>query len=272
VISEDEFLKMIESSQQSDTQSNMTFRDEKCKNKNADIPVSSSGLGDTMTTASVRALSSVGFKTSTMATSSSSSSAKSYSQTQTNRDTISDEDSMWVDKYKPKNLTEIIGSQETVRKLCDWLTHWDAAHVSKTMKIPYTKENPGAKAVLLSGPPGIGKTTMATLIGKHYGYEIFELNASDTRNKKSITEALTDVLQSQSISLGTSIKPTGGLSSKRLVIMDEVDGMGGSDRGGIQELIKVLKTSKNPIICICNDRMCPKVRSLANHCYDLLSR
>lgn len=46
---------------------------------------------------------------------------------------------------------------------------------------------------------------------------------------------------------------TGGLR-KRLIIMDEVDGMGGGDRGGIPELIKIIKTTKNPIICICNDR------------------
>ena len=48
--------------------------------------------------------------------------------------------------------------------------------------------------------------------------------------------------------------------------------MGGSDRGGIAELIKLIKTSKTPIICICNDRQCPKIRSLANHCYDLRVR
>lgn len=42
-----------------------------------------------------------------------------------------------------------------------------------------------------------------------------------------------------------------------------------SDRGGIQELIKVIKSSKTPIICICNDRQSTKIRSLANSCYDL---
>ena len=36
--------------------------------------------------------------------------------------------------------------------------------------------------------------------------------------------------------------------------MDEVDGMGGSDRGGMGELVKIIKLSKCPIICICNDR------------------
>ena len=44
--------------------------------------------------------------------------------------------------------------------------------------------------------------------------------------------------------------------------MDEVDGMGAGDRAGMAELIKLIKTSKIPIICICNDRSSQKVRSL----------
>jgi replication factor C subunit 1 len=54
--------------------------------------------------------------------------------------------------------------------------------------------------------------------------------------------------------------------------MDEVDGMSGGDRGGTAELIQLIKKSKTPIICICNDRQSPKVRSLANHSYDLRMR
>jgi hypothetical protein len=34
-------------------------------------------------------------------------------------------------------------------------------------------------------------------------------------------------------------------------------------------LLQVIKTSRIPIICICNDRQSTKIRSLANHCYDL---
>jgi len=52
--------------------------------------------------------------------------------------------------------------------------------------------------------------------------------------------------------------------------MDEVDGVAGNeDRGGIQELILLIKRSRIPIICICNDRQHKKIRSLANYCYDL---
>ena len=59
------------------------------------------------------------------------------------------------------------------------------------------------------------------------------------------------------------------IPNRTVIIMDEVDGMSSSDRGGIAALIQIIKNTKSPIICICNDRQSPKVRSLANHCYDL---
>ena len=43
-----------------------------------------------------------------------------------------------------------------------------------------------SKACLLSGPPGIGKTSSARIVCKQLGYEVLETNASDTRNKAAI--------------------------------------------------------------------------------------
>lgn len=42
------------------------------------------------------------------------------------------------------------------------------------------------RAVLITGPPGIGKTTSAHLVAKLEGYTPIELNASDARSKKLI--------------------------------------------------------------------------------------
>lgn len=51
--------------------------------------------------------------------------------------------------------------------------------------------------------------------------------------------------------------------------MDEVDGMSTGDRGGVAAIISMLKQTKIPVICICNDRNSEKIRSLAAHCLDV---
>uniref|UniRef100_M4BGR0 Replication factor C subunit 1 n=1 Tax=Hyaloperonospora arabidopsidis (strain Emoy2) TaxID=559515 RepID=M4BGR0_HYAAE len=185
---------------------------------------------------------------------------------------------LWTDKYKPQTLDHMIGNIELGKKLKTWLLDWEAMHVKGTKKIPFSTklaENRGAKTVLLSGPPGIGKTTIANLVARECGFECTELNASDTRSKKMLQTGLKDVLGTQALQFGM---PTGKASKNhmhlahRVVIMDEVDGMSGGDRGGTAELIQLIKKSKTPIICICNDRQSQKVRSLANHSFDLRMR
>ena len=84
---------------------------------------------------------------------------------------------MWVDKYKPKTIKQIIGQQgasSNVQKLLNWLRKWNFNHRTAEGKAkPKPKVTPwgggdptGAsfKAALLSGPPGVGKTTTATLV------------------------------------------------------------------------------------------------------------
>ena len=51
--------------------------------------------------------------------------------------------------------------------------------------------------------------------------------------------------------------------------MDEIDGCGAGDLGGICAVIQLIKDTKSPIICICNDRHSKKVIHLVMHCYDL---
>lgn len=59
---------------------------------------------------------------------------------------------------------------------------------------------------------------------------------------------------------------------KRCIIMDEVDGMGAGDRSGMAELIQMIKHSRVPVICICNDRQNQKMKSLLPYCMDLKYR
>ncbi|KAK4879197.1 hypothetical protein RN001_007343 [Aquatica leii] len=184
----------------------------------------------------------------------------------------------WTEKYKPSSVKNIIGQQtdkSNVKKLLFWLENWFKNHSNKdkpkvARPSPWAKNDDGSffKAALLSGPPGIGKTTTATLVAKELGFDVVEFNASDTRSKKLLHEEVSQLLTTKSLAgyFNGGTAPT----NKHVLLMDEVDGMAGNeDRGGVQELITLIKNSNIPVICMCNDRNHPKIRSLSNYCFDL---
>ncbi|KAK6324405.1 hypothetical protein J4Q44_G00037470 [Coregonus suidteri] len=188
---------------------------------------------------------------------------------------------LWVDKYRPRNLKAVIGQQgdqSPANKLLRWLKNWHTHHAVGGAKpagrgfgkFASAKDDGSSfKAALLSGPPGVGKTTTAALVCEELAYSYVEMNASCTRSKNSLKEVIAESLNNTSINnFYTGSSQT--VSSKHVLIMDEIDGMAGNeDRGGIQEMIGLIKQSKIPIICMCNDRNHQKIRSLANYCFDL---
>jgi replication factor C subunit 1 len=173
---------------------------------------------------------------------------------------------LWTEKYKPQKYDEVIGNKALIEKLAKWLKSW-AANRKNNFPKGGKDDVSQFRAALLSGPPGIGKTTAAHMVSKIEGFEVIEFNASDTRSKKSLDATVKETTHSSSIMDLFSATP-----KQKVLIMDEVDGMSGGDRGGSAELIQIIKKSKIPIICLCNDRSSPKIRSLANHCLDLRFR
>ncbi|MCH7966788.1 MAG: AAA family ATPase [Thaumarchaeota archaeon] len=142
---------------------------------------------------------------------------------------------MWSEKYRPQIISDMVGNEESRAVIMEWFAKWKK----------------GTKPLLLVGPPGIGKTTMAYLLAKQFGYDMIGLNASDIRSKSRINEILTPVLGNVSV-LGTP-----------MIFVDEVDGIHGrGDYGGAAALIDILKEPTVPIVLAANDDTQDKMKSI----------
>ncbi|MEM4134105.1 MAG: replication factor C large subunit [Candidatus Micrarchaeia archaeon] len=145
---------------------------------------------------------------------------------------------MIVEKYRPKKLSDIIGQDAIIDRLKIWARNWEDG-------IPQ-------KPILLYGRPGCGKTSIAHALANDMDWEIFEMNASDTRNKGAIDSILSNSATQSTL--------TGKL---KLIVIDEIDGLAGQeDRGGVGAVINVIDESKQPIILIANQIYIQKLKSL----------
>ncbi|MBS3084548.1 replication factor C large subunit [Candidatus Pacearchaeota archaeon] len=145
----------------------------------------------------------------------------------------------WSETYRPKKVSEVIEQELAVEKIETYLK-----------KFPDKK-----KSLILNGPAGVGKTTLVYAFTLDLNLEIFELNASDLRNKASMNEKLKPVLEQKSL-----------FEMGKIILVDEIDGISGTDRGGISELISLIDESKYPIICTANDVWSQKLSPLRKKC------
>lgn len=180
---------------------------------------------------------------------------------------------LWTSKYAPTQLAHICGNKAAVEKLQNWLRNW-----SKSRKYDFQKRGAdgmgGTRAVIISGPPGIGKTTAAHLAAKLEGFDVIESNASDTRSKRMVEEGVSEIMNNTSLLgyFGGDGKKV-DLGKKNIVlIMDEVDGMSAGDRGGVGALAKFCKKTEVPLILICNERRLPKMKPFDHVATDILFR
>ncbi|KAH8705716.1 replication factor RFC1 C terminal domain-containing protein [Talaromyces proteolyticus] len=194
--------------------------------------------------------------------------ASSTSQTTVPKSQV--DDRLWTTKYAPTSMNMICGNKGQVEKLQTWLRNW-RANAKKNFKMPGKDGSGLYRAVMIHGPPGIGKTTAAHVVANLEGYDVVETNASDTRSKKLVEGGLLGVLDTTSLQGYFSGEGKTVESQKRnlVLIMDEVDGMSAGDRGGVGALAAAAKKTNVPLILICNERSLPKMKPFDHVTYEL---
>ncbi|KAF9530949.1 purine nucleotide binding protein [Crepidotus variabilis] len=178
---------------------------------------------------------------------------------------------LWTVRYAPQQLKDICGNKGQVEKLQQWLHDWDAS-LKCGFKKPGKNGTNVYRAILLTGPPGIGKTSSAHLCAKLEGFTPIEVNASDARSKKLVENGMN--INNTSLDgyiKGAHVTNSVGveITDRTCLIMDEVDGMSAGDRGGVGALNALIKKSKIPIICIANDRQAQKLKPLMNTTFNM---
>ncbi|NWG37078.1 AAA family ATPase [Nitrososphaera sp.] len=146
---------------------------------------------------------------------------------------------MWSEVYRPKRVEQMVGNEDVRLAVLKWLQKWVS----------------GTKPLLLLGPPGVGKTTLVHAIATQFGFDLVEMNASDTRNRDSLQARLAPVMNNVSL-----------FGTKSLLFLDEVDGISGrEDTGGLDLLIDMMKEPTVPVIMAANVKSA-KIKELAKAC------
>ncbi|KAH8597287.1 hypothetical protein B0O99DRAFT_651118 [Bisporella sp. PMI_857] len=211
---------------------------------------------------------------------------------------------MWTEKYRARNFMELVGDDRTHRQVLRWLKAWDPVvfpkagkpkpTVSKRPGVELEEEKTHKKILLLTGPPGLGKTTLAHVCARQAGYEVMEINASDERSANVVKGRIRTSVGTESVKTGSTVTSKNGHVQKSAhplcVVVDEVDGVvGGAGSGGEGGFVKalidlILLDQKNssasntgqvrkkkkgddfklmrPLILICNDVYHPSLRPL----------
>jgi len=131
----------------------------------------------------------------------------------------------WCEKYRASCFADVRGQDLAIERVKLFL-----------------RQFPAKRALILHGPPGVGKTSLAYALASEMDLEVFELNASDLRDKEKIEQILGPASMQRSL-----------FKQGKIILVDEVDGISTRDRGGLPELLGIMEITSFPMLITAND-------------------
>jgi len=160
------------------------------------------------------------------------------------------------------NLNKILNREKIANEIKELLINFDQNRNDVNMK----------NGIYIYGNPGTGKTFFIMNILKEMNYDIIKFDAGDIRNTSVIDDITKHNMSRQNV-----LSMFNKNKKKKVIVMDEIDGMNNGDKGGINSLIKLIRPKKtkkqkkesvslNPIICISNYKFDKKIKELVKVC------
>lgn len=126
---------------------------------------------------------------------------------------------IWVEKYRPRTLDEVVGQDEIVRRLKGYVEKKNVPHM------------------LFSGPPGTGKTATAIaltrdLFGEHWRDNFIEMNASDERGIDVVRHKIKEFARTAPIS-----------APFKIIFLDEADALTADAQAALRRTMEMFSKS-----------------------------